>query len=173
MTRQPDATALTVEQPAPGASATNSAPGVADSDPFAGASNTSGAPPTTGPETADPPSLGRVQLTPLQESPSPRDAATRIPAVTAMAEPRAPRSALCALRRLRKQLCDLPPRVARAVARVRDAARRLRTGAVAKRVEEAGREGSHASSSGGDLMPILLSLNIVLLSVTIAMLLLQ
>ena len=91
-----------------------------------------------------------------------------------MTEPRAdPRSILCAMRRLWERLCDLPQRAARAVASVRDAGRRMRAEAIAKSEAKASKERSHASSSGSNLIPILLSLNIVLLAVTIAMLLLQ
>jgi hypothetical protein len=45
--------------------------------------------------------------------------------------------------------------------------------AVAEDEAKGSLESSHASRSGSNLMPILLSLNIVLLAVTIAMLLLQ
>jgi hypothetical protein len=91
-----------------------------------------------------------------------------------MTGPRAdPRSILRAMGRLRDQLCALPSRVARAFASVRDTARRMLATAVAKDEAKGSRESSHASRSGSNLMPILLSLNIVLLAVTIAMLLLQ
>ena len=49
----------------------------------------------------------------------------------------------------------------------------MRAEAIAKSEAKASKERSHASSSGSNLIPILLSLNIVLLAVTIAMLLLQ
>ncbi len=91
-----------------------------------------------------------------------------------MAGPRAgPRSILCAIRRLRERLCALPSRVARAVAGVRDAARRMRPDAAVENEAKVSGEPSHASNSGSKLMPILLSLNIVLLAVTIAMLVLE
>ncbi len=169
--------ALTVEEPAPGPIATDSAPGMAGSDPGTGARDTSGALATTDPETADLLPLGRVQLTPLQEAPSPRATAapagqdaTQISSVAPMAEPR---SALRAIRRLLEQLRALPPRVARAIAVVRDAARRMRAHAAVKKEAKASRERSHASSSGDNLIPILLSLNVALLVVMMAMLILE
>ena len=180
MTKQPRPDALTVEQTAQGAGATDSATGFAHSDPRAEPSDVSAAPATTGPETAEPLPLGRVHLTPSQESPPPRGAAApagddagRIPAAAAGREPRAkPRSALCALRRLWRQLCDLPPRLARAFARARGAARRMRADAVAKRGSNASRRRSRASRSGGRIIPVLLSLNTLLLAVMMALLLL-
>ncbi|OFX25296.1 MAG: hypothetical protein A2V77_23465 [Anaeromyxobacter sp. RBG_16_69_14] len=169
--------ALTVEEPAPGAIATDSAPGMAASDPGAGARDTSGVPATTGPETADLLPLGRVQLTPSRESPSPRGAevpvgqdVTQLSSVAPMAEPH---SALRVIRRLLEQLRALPPRVARAVAVVRDAAGRMRAEAAVKKEVKASRGRSHASSSGDNLIPILLSLNIALLAVMVAMLILE
>jgi hypothetical protein len=179
MTKQPRPDALTVEQTAPGASATDSATGFAHSDPRAEPSDVSAAPATTSPETAEPLPLGRVHLTPSQESPPPRSAAApagddagRIPAAAAGREPRAKlRSALCALRRLWKQLCDVPPRLARALARARGAARRMRADAVAKRGSNASGR-SRASRSGSRIIPVLLSLNTLLLAVMMALLLL-